>query len=68
MWPIVRMKHRIYPDEFIGFLKDSDHRHDDNLIEHILAVVGEVERRYELEKPGIEDEHVLGKLALFQLF
>ena len=51
MWPIVRMKHRIYPDEFIGFLKDSDHRHDDNLIEHILAVVGEVERRYELEKP-----------------
>ena len=62
------MKHCIYPNEFIGFLEDGDHRHDDDLIEHILTVVGEVKGRDKLEEPGIEDENVLGKLALFQLF
>ena len=67
MRPIVRMKHCIYPNEFIGFLEDSDYGHDDDFVKHILAVVGEIERRDKLEKSGIQDENILGKLAFFQL-
>lgn len=56
MGPFIGVNDLLYLRESVGLLQDRDDRHGDDFIEHVFAIVGEVEGCGELEEPGIEDE------------
>ena len=66
--PLEGMKDCIDLNKLIRFLENGNDRHGDNFVEYVFAVVGEVEGRDEFEESCVEDQHILGKLTLFQLF
>ena len=67
MRPLIGVNGLLYFRESLGFLEEGHHGRNDDFIQHVFAVVGEVEGSGELEESGIEDEQVLRELSLVQL-
>ena len=65
--PLEGMHQRIDSAKFARFLQDGQNRHYEDFLQHVLAVVGEVEGSDQREESGIEHVHIGGELSLSQL-
>ena len=64
MCPLIGVNDLLYFDQPVRLLEEGYHRHSDDFIQHVFAVVGEVEGSGELEESGVKDKQVLRELSL----